>query len=382
MRALASIVCAVGAVCGAGYYILCIVSARAFVQEGVADVMPDFLPPVSILKPLKGMDPQLYESFRSHCAQDYGAYEIIFGVSDLQDAAVGYVHRLQAEFPHVDISLVECPVSSAPNRKVGNLAQMLPHAKYDFVLVNDSDVWVSPQYLRLIMSSFADRKVGMVTAPYFGVPSGSLWSRIEAIGIATDFIAGVLAARKLEGGIRFGLGSTLAMSREALNSIGGFEAVAEYLADDYELGARIAGNGFQVVLSHQSVKTFLPDYSFRTFWSHQLRWARGIRDARKKDYLGLGATFGVSWALLAVGFAGASAWSLWLLAGILALRMAMAWQVSQRVLCDPYSLKNMWLVPLRDCVAMAVWVVSFFGDTIVWRGERFRLRKGKLIRPS
>ncbi|MEO8727418.1 MAG: glycosyltransferase, partial [Acidobacteriaceae bacterium] len=292
LRAIVSAVCAAGAVCGAGYYALCLVSIRSFLRERAVAAPIEELPAVSVLKPLKGMDAGMYESFRSHCFQDYGVYEIIFGVSDLEDAAVAYVRQLQAEFPQREISLVVCPDAEAMNRKVGNLAQMLPHARYNFMVVNDSDIWAPPEYLRVIMRAFQNSKVGMVTAPYYGAPGRSLWSRIEAIGISTDFIAGVLAARRIEGGIKFGLGSTLAMSREALDAIGGFAPLADYLGDDYELGARIANAGYEVVLSRVVVRTHLPDYSWRGFWQHQLRWSRGIRDSRKKDFVGLGATFG------------------------------------------------------------------------------------------
>lgn len=382
LREIASGICAVGAVCGAGYYALCLVSIRSFLREKVGPAAIEDLPAASLLKPLKGMDAELYESFRSHCLQDYGAYEIIFGVSDLEDAAVPFVRQLQAEFPQRDITLIVCSdvAASVTNRKVGNLAEMLPHAKYNFVVVNDSDIWVPPEYLQEVIGPFSSPRVGMVTASYYGVPGKSLWSRIEAIGISTDFVAGVLAARKIEGGIRFGLGSTLAMSREALDAIGGFAPLVDYLGDDYELGARIAKTGYEVVLSRVVVRTHLPNYSWRGFWQHQLRWSRAIRDSRKKDFAGIGATFGVPWALLALIFASANIWSLALLLIVLTLRMTMAWRASQAVLHDPYSLKNIWLVPLRDCLAMAVWVTSFFGDTIAWRGERFLLKQGRLTR--
>jgi ceramide glucosyltransferase len=379
MRLVFAGLCALGALCSLGYYVLCLISIRAFLREG-RNAAGTFTPPVSILKPLKGMDPELYDSFRSHCLQDYPEYEILFGVSDLEDPAVPYVRQLQAEFPQRDIRLIVCPDASATNRKVGNLAQMLLHARYDYVLVNDSDIRVSPKYLQRIMAPFRSDGVGMVTAPYRAVPQKSLWSRIEALGISTDFMAGVLAARKLEGGIRFGLGSTLAMRRTALDAIGGFAPLFEYLGDDYELGARIARSGFRVVLSHEVVDTFLPDYRFRAFFDHQLRWARAIRDSRPKDYVGMAATFGVPWALLAVAFAEGAWWSIVLLLVVLGFRFTMAQQASQRVLGDPYARRDLGLVPVRDVLAMLVWLVSFFGETIVWRGERFRLQHGKLIR--
>ena len=160
LREIVGAVCAAGAVCGAGYYALCLVSIRSFLRERVVAAPFEDLPGVSILKPLKGMDSEMYESFRSHCVQDYGAYEIIFGVSDMEDAAVAYVRQLQAEFPEREIGLVVCPDASAVNRKVGNLAQMLPRAKYDFLIVNDSDMWVPPEYLREIMTRSGKARPG------------------------------------------------------------------------------------------------------------------------------------------------------------------------------------------------------------------------------
>ncbi len=377
LRDIACALCTAGALAGTGYYALCLYSIRSFLKERLKGE-PVTSQAVSVLKPLKGMDPDLYESFRSHCLQDFGEYEIIFGVSDLEDASVPYVKRLQTEFPARDISLVVCPDAAATNRKAGNLAQMLRHARYDYILVNDSDIRVSREYLRNIMGPFSSLEVGMVTAPYCAVPGASLWSRIEAIGISTDFICGVLAARQLEGGIRFGLGSTLAMSRQALRKIGGFEALFDHLGDDYELGARIAAADYKVVLSREVVRTFLPAYSVRGFVDHQLRWSRVIRDSRPKDYLGLAATFGLPWAILATLFAGGSAWSLGVLGLVVVMRMTMAWRASQYVLHDDFSRRNLWLVPLRDLIAMLIWFASFFGNTVVWRGERFRLNHGKL----
>ncbi len=258
------------------------------------------MPPVSILKPLKGTDPDIYESFRSHCLQDYPEYEIIFGVSDPDDPAVASVQQLQREFPERSIRLVVCPNKLGANVKVSNLEQMLSAARYQHLLVNDSDIRVEPDYLRRIMAPLTDERVGMVTCLYRGVPAATLGSRLESLGISTDFCAGVLVARQLEGGLRFGLGSTLAFRRADLERIGGFKSIVDFLADDYELGRRIAGLGLQVVLSDVVVETHLPAYDLRGFLSHQLRWARGVRDSRAGGYIGLVSTYGLMWGLFAL----------------------------------------------------------------------------------
>src|SRR6478609_9420899 len=218
------------AVCGMGFYLLCLWSARTFLRsrsrQASAITPPVIGAPeprrfcagwggVSILKPLRGVDPQMYESFRSHCIQDYPEYEIIFGVSEPDDPAVEGVQQLIREFPGCRIRLMVCPEVLGNNRKTSNLVQMLGSAQYDHILINDSDIFVTPDYLRRVMGPFARTQVGMVTCPYRGIAADTLGSKLESIGISTDFIAGVLVARQIEGGIHFALGSTLAMSHRA-----------------------------------------------------------------------------------------------------------------------------------------------------------------------
>ena len=375
------------AVCSLGYYVLCLFSAARFpgqrkaAGEG-ARPTPTLapLPPVSILKPLKGTDPEMYESFRSHCLQDYPEYEIVFGVSDADDPAIAFVERLQAEFPQVPIRLLRCLKNLGANTKVSNLAQMVTEAKYEHMVVNDSDIRVEPDYLRSVTAPLLDPKIGLVTCLYRGVASPSLGSRLESLSISTDFSAGVLVARLIEGGIRFGLGSTLAFRRRDLEASGGFDALADYLADDYEMGRRIAERGLKVQLSAVVVETFLPAYTLRQFVDHQLRWGRTVRDSRRWGYLGLVATFGVPWAsgavLLTRGAPGA--WAL--LAVALGLRVVVALSVGWSILRDRQVFSLLPLLPLRDFVALLVWFASLLGNKVVWRGEAFKLKDGRLVR--
>ena len=377
------IVAVLGCVSSSIYYLICLWSARVFLREREAGTSApaQALPPVSILKPLKGTDPDIYESFRSHCLQDYPAgYEIVFGVSDADDPAVASVQQLQREFPDRAIRLVVSPNKLGPNVKVSNLEQMLQAARYEYLIVNDSDIRVERDYLRRVIAPLTGNQAGMVTCLYRGVAAPTVGSRLESLGISTDFCAGVLVARQLEGGLRFGLGSTMAFRRHDLERAGGFRSIVDFLADDYELGRRIAGLGLQVLLSDVVVETHLPAYDLRGFMAHQLRWARGVRDSRAGGYIGLVTTYGLMWGLLAVIAAHAAPWSWALLGTTLFLRLAVALVVGTAVLQDRQLLKHLWLLPLRDLVAVAVWVASFAGHTVTWRGDRFQLKDGRLTR--
>ena len=366
-------------IASAGYYVLCVWSAIAFLKNR-SNTSGSFTPPVSILKPLKGTDPEVYESFRSHCVQDYPEYEIIFGVSDTNDPAIAAVEKLKREFPERAIRVVYCGENLGANTKVSNLVQMLREARFEHLIVNDSDIRVESDYLRRVIAGLSDPANGMITCLYRGVASPTLGSRLEALGISTDFCAGVLAARQLEGGIHFGLGSTMAFRRSDLAAIGGFESIVDYLADDYELGRRIAGQGRKVQLSDVVVETFLPAYSLGGFLRHQLRWARGVRDSRRWGYVGLGVTFGVFWALLTVSLAAPNLWTWAVLASILVLRITVAVVVGRKLLGDHQVGSLIALIPVRDLIAFSVWLVSFVGHTVEWRGASFHLKNGKLVR--
>ena len=377
------VVAVLGCISSTVYHIVCLWSAVAFLRVCKSRSLvslPQALPGVSILKPLKGTDPDIYESFRSHCLQNYPEYEIIFGVSDPSDPAVASVEQLQGEFPDHAIKLVVCPNILGANVKVSNLEQMVQTARFPHLIVNDSDIRVESDYLQRVMAPLADPQVGMVTCLYRGVAAPTLGSRLEALGITTDFCAGVLVAQQLEGGLHFGLGSTLAFRRVELDRIGGFRSIVDFLADDYELGRRIAGLNKKVQLSDVVVETHLPAYDLSGFIQHQLRWFRGIRDARRSGYIGLVSTFGVMWALLAFVASAAAPWSWTLLGAVLLLRMTVGFVMSRAVLQDEDAVEQLWLLPLRDLIAVAVWIASFAGHTVTWRGDRFELKDGRLTR--
>jgi ceramide glucosyltransferase len=373
-----AVLCALLAVAGAAYFVLCIWAAKRFQHECSRPSETRFTPPVSILRSLKGLDPHMYSAFLSHCLLDYPEYEVLFGVSDPDDPALALVEKLREEFPQAKLRVVLCSNVLGLNGKVSNLAQMLPQARYEHIIINDSDILVPRNYLLRALAPLAQPGVGMATALYRGLAGKTLGSRLEALGLSTDFSSGVLVARALEGGLRFALGATIATTKTVLRKIGGLEPLADYLGDDYELGARTSAAGYQVQLADIVIETALPDYGFRDFWAHQLRWARNVKDRRGAQYFGLIVTFGLVWAALAV-MAAPRAWWTWLvLAVTVALRLTSAVVVGRGVLADPQVLRDLWLLPLRDLVGLAIWLVSYFGDEVEWRGMRFKLHDGKL----
>jgi ceramide glucosyltransferase len=384
------------AVAGIGYFLASMIAARSFLRgrrraPGVA-----FAPPVSILKSLKGLDTGMMDAFRSHCRQNYtGEFELLFGVSSPDDPAAAAVEQLIAEFPERAIQLVVCPERLGTNGKVSTLLQLAPHVRHDtrhdtrhdILLINDSDITVGPHYLEEIVRCFAPTAqdagkppVGLVTALFRGRAHGTLASRLEALAISTDFIAGVLMSNLIERGLHYGLGSTLAVRRDALEKSGGLVALVNLLADDFEMGARVERAGYRVLLGTEIVETSVPAYTWRGFFDHQVRWMRTVRDARPAGYAGLIFTYGLMWALLNVLASGCSPLSLWLLGMSFFLRLAQAMMVGATVLGDHEVLPNLWLLPFRDAVAMGLWVAGFAGDTILWRGERFALKNGKLLK--
>ncbi len=390
-RSLVEAVATLGTLGSLFFYFLSVIAAASFLRhrrKQLSQPSPAAqLPPVSILKPLKGIDPNIWESFCSHCDQDYPQFELIFGVSDRADPAIDVVRKLQAEYPDVDIDLIVCDRILGTNIKVSNLAQMLPAARHDLLLVNDSDIRVPPDYLRKVIVPLANDSVGLVTCLYRGVAAPTLGSRLEALGIATDFVSGVLSARLLEKGLHFGLGSTLAFRRRDLQAIGGFEALLDYLADDYELGGRIAATGKRVELSPAVVTTFLPAYTMREFFRHQLRWSRTIRDARPWGYAGLLFTFGLPWALATLAAAQAALWTWVLLAITITARLLLGFVATVCVLDghqpdtrrnERQFFRNVVLLLLRDLIAPFVWAASFLGNRIHWRGDVFDLKDGRL----
>jgi ceramide glucosyltransferase len=338
------------------------------------DPLAQAFPPVSILKPVHGLDPDFYDCILSHAQQHYPEFEILFGVSDPADPAIPEIERLISGFPRLPIRLIHC-TTPAPNAKAGILIDLAAAARYGILLVNDSDIRVPPDYLRRVVPPLQDPSVGVVTCLY-RARARSWPSRFEATAIATDFVPGVLAA-PLAGVSGFALGATMVFRASDLARIGGFAALADYLADDYQLGRLISGLGRRVVLSRCVVETSLSDNSWAAVWRHQVRWARTIRVSRGGGYLGMPLANTTLWAVVA-GAAGH--WPVAL--ALAALRLATGFICSVAVLRDSGTAISLCLMYFRDIAGLAIWAAGLAGSTVTWRGARLRLVAGGRIAPD
>ena len=340
-----------------------------------------FTPPATIFKPVRGADAEAYENFASFCRQDYPDYQILFGAREADDPAVPIIRQLIADFPERDIELVISTNEIGHNAKVSNLHNMSAKAKHDILLIADSDIRVAPDYLRRVVAPMRQEKVGMVTCLYRGVNATTAAGLLENLGISSTFGPEVCSSRALEG-IAFALGSTIAMRRELLEKIGGFPAVADYLADDFLLGNLTARAGYEVVLSDCVVEHVARPDTMATMLKHQLRWGRSTRISRPWGYRGLILTYGTAtslMALLAWNFAGA----MWrLLAVTMLARFLPVFLIGVYGLKDQALARYFWLVPIRDLITFGVWLVSFAGDEIEWRGKKFRVLPGGELAPA
>lgn len=360
------------AVVGAAYYALALVAGlKTGMGKGGASHRILY-PRVSLLKPVHGRDPRFYEAIRSHAVQDYPEFEILFGVTDAADSAIADIERLQREFPGLAISL-HVVSTGAANVKAGVLAELARRARHELLVVNDGDIQVPPGYLRAVAAPLEEKRVALVTCLYRAAAESTA-ARWEALGIATEFAPSVLVARLLGVG-EFALGSTMALRAETLREIGGFEAIQDYLADDYQLGNHISRRGYRIEFAPVVVETNLGAGSWKEVWRHQVRWARTIRVSRPSGYFGYIVTHATLWALVAFA-AGEWAWG----AAALALRMAGGVWIGAAVLGDRNAARRCWLIPFRDLLGFAVWAAGLAGNTVEWRGKRLRLRRdGRIV---
>jgi ceramide glucosyltransferase len=340
-------------------------------------------PPVSILKPVRGLDPGAYENFASYCLLNYPQYEIIFAVSDPQDPVVPVIKKLQNDFPARNIRLITSVERLGLNNKISNLHRLVKEARYDLLAMTDSDVRVGADYLRELVAPFADLQVGAVTSFYRCAGGGTLAADLAMLGMCADSLPSALIARKFEGGVRFAFGWTMATSKERLAQIGGWESMADYHSDDFELGNRIARQGYRVEIMRETVTVVFPRESMRELFRQELRWAIGLRNVRPLAYAGMIFTHGLPWAVLGALVAGASGRTgiaIAYLAAYLLLRLSVAWTAGVWGLRDPMIGSKLLLLPLRDALTSAVWLAGWLSDRIVWRGSEFRVKNG-LLRP-
>jgi len=362
------------------YYLVAIFAALRFfrLRDAAASLAADFTPPISILKPIYGLDRETYRNYASLCAQDYPDYEILFCVSDELDPAIPVIAKLASDFPERRINLLIGSEPLGVSDKVNKLCRMVREARHEILAVSDSDVRVEPEYLRAIAAPFRDPAVGAVTCLYRGLTDGSLAANLEAIGNSTDFTAGVLVAW-LFAPVSFTLGATMATTKERLAEIGGFESLVDHFSDDYELGNRIAARGHRVELSTFPVSIVYPQQTLADAFRHQLRWNVSIRFSRPAGHLGLIFTQALPLTVLAAIFAPSAAWAINLLVGYLLLRGISAWVVGEYGMRDAGVRRHMELLPLRDAFAFIVWVASFFPQRIHWRGREFYVRDKRLV---
>jgi ceramide glucosyltransferase len=334
--------------------------------------------PVSILKPLSGLDPGLESNLRTFFEQDYPAFEILFAVREPDDPAGAVVKKLQQEYPEIPARLLVTGESPYPNAKVHSLSVVLAAATNDLVVMSDSDTRVNPRLLATVAAEFQDVHLGVATCPYRAVPDSSLGSRLEALSMNTNFIAGILVARMIEG-MRFAVGPTIVARRRVLLAMGGFERLKDYLAEDFVMGRFAAEAGYGVILSSYVIEHHIGSTDLGHNAAHRLRWARSTRRSRPLGYLGQLFTMPLPLALLLCA-AKPACWPVLLLT--FAARAMAAYVVSARVL----EVKINWLLlPLEDIISFGFWIAGFFGNTIVWRGRRYRLHRDgrfELLSPS
>ncbi len=365
------------------YYIVATIAALRFLRrkpEGNSDSatsQKNFTPPVSVLKPVHGVDFGSVENFESFCLQSYPEYEILFAVNDDSDPAVPLIREIAARFPERNIRLISGAPYVGANKKVNNLIELTRAARHEIIVLTDGDVRVLPNFLREVVAPFADPRIGAVTPFYRGIAEKSLGAELEAIGAASDFFAGVLVAEWMEG-MTFALGASIATTKSWVAKIGGFEAIADMHSDDYELGHRIAKAGGKVLLSHEHVWTMYPAQSARGFWNHQVRWSRTVRLCRPLSFIGLIFTHGLPWAVAAAIVAPTDTIAAAYLAAYLFLRLVMAWTVGVRTVGDEIVRKKIALVPFRDAIHFVVWLASFTSNKISWGGEQFTMREGRM----
>ncbi len=337
-----------------------------------------YTPPVTILKPVKGMDAESFENFASFCRQDYPLFQIIFAVASPDDPALPVIGRLRAEFPDTDIELVVDGTIHGPNYKVGNLINAFPRAKHDIIIVCDSDIRVGEHYLREVCTPFADPDVGLVTSLYRSSAVKGAVCALEAMGFTSEMVPNVMVALKLEG-LSFALGASMAVRREALAKIGGFGALVDYLADDYQLGNKVFLAGYRIELSDYFVESIMHRETLAMILSRQLRWARTMRVSRPGGYFASGMTQPFPFACLALLLSCFSASGVAAATFLYAIRSLTVVIYSRSFLKDRVFPRWLWLLPIRDALSFATWALAFLGNRVRWRGHLFRLLPGGRI---
>jgi ceramide glucosyltransferase len=362
------------------YYLLAVVAARKLYKaRDAAEPEVAAAPAISLLKPLRGADPDLERHLESFFLQAYPSFEILFAVRRADDPAVAVAERLMERYPRVPSRLILTGEPPYANAKVYSMEKMAEAASADILVITDSDTSVSKDYLQRVAAAFAPERVGAATNLYRGAPGADLWSKLEALGMSTEFMAGVVVANHLEG-MKFTLGPSMAVRRYCLRAIGGFAAMADYVADDFVLGQWVSEAGYEVALLPHPVNHHATALGFTSSFKHRLRWNRSSRFSRPAGYVGQGFTYGLPWALL-LFLASPFWWSGSLLIAVAAARFSLAYELGLRLLDDREALRRFWLIPLQDILSFATWIGGFVGREVVWRNERYHLLEGGRFEP-
>ena len=338
-------------------------------------------PPVSVLKPVHGMEAQLRENIDSVFRQDYPSYEILFAADTADDAALEVVREVSARYPEVPCHILVTGNPPWPNPPAYCFSRMMEVAANEILVTSDSDVQVAPNYLKEVVAPLLDPRVGMVTCVYRGKNVAGFWSGLTAIGMSVEMTAGVLVGNLLEG-MRFGLGPTIAVKKEVVKRIGGYEALGQYFANDFMIGQLIDKAGYRVVLSHHIIDHVVNQKNFRKMWENQIRWAKSTRYSRPKGHLGSGLIFAMPFGLLgllAAALLGRPLVGLLLLAAAMLNRVLESWLIGWGAVRDRVALKRFWLYPIRDLLGFVVWVASYTGARAVWRDSRYHLQGDKIV---
>jgi ceramide glucosyltransferase len=368
----------VASIGGMVYYLLAIVATRKLCKtREAAEVAAS--PAIALLKPLCGVDPGLERHLESFFLQDYPSFEILFAVESADDPAVAVAERLMARYRRVPARLILTGESPYANAKVYKMEKIAELTSADILVITDSDTSVSKGYLRRLAAAFAPERIGVVTNLYRGAPGADLWSKLEALGMSTEFMAGVVVANHLEG-MKFALGPSMAVRRDCLRAIGGFAAMADYHADDFLLGQLAFEAGYEVALLRLPVNHHATALGFTSNFKHRLRWNRSSRFSRPAGYIGQGFTYGLPWTLL-LFLAAPFWWSGSLLLAVTAARLWLTYELGLRLLNDRESLRRFWMIPLQDMLSFGAWVGGFMGREILWRNRRYRLLEGGRIAP-
>ncbi|HTM14635.1 MAG TPA: bacteriohopanetetrol glucosamine biosynthesis glycosyltransferase HpnI [Bryobacteraceae bacterium] len=339
------------------------------------------LPPVSVLKPVHGAEARLKENLESFFRQDYPSYEILFAADEADDSALDVVRDVSARYPRIPCRILVTGVPPWPNPPAYCFFRMTEVAAHEILVTSDSDVEVAPNYLQEVVAPLLDPKVGMVTCVYRGKNVAGFWSGLTAIGMSVEMTAGVLVANLLEG-INFGLGPTIAVKKTAVASIGGYEALGEYFANDYMIGKLIDRAGYRVALSHHVIDHVVSQTTFQKMWGSQLRWAKSTRYSRPKGHFGSGLIYAAPFGLLgfaAAALLGKTGLGLSLLVAACLNRVIESWLVGWTVVRDPVALKQPWMNVFRDLLGFAVWAASYTAARAVWRSSNYELRRDKIV---